>query len=366
MYCLPYFTSSDILAGCSILAKSQHALANRIALHYNMRPESKGVIMDVYPMKFAPIYKEKIWGGRNLERLFGRNLPAEVPIGESWELADLPEGVSVVAEGPAKGHTLTDVTNELGERLLGKAKPMPDGRFPLLLKVLDANDILSLQVHPDEEAAQRIPDANLKTECWYILESRDGYIYKGMNGQVAPEAFRKAIENDNVERYVRRIDLQAGDFHFLPAGTVHAVGPGLVVAEVQTPSDTTYRVTDWGRGREIHVERSMECIHFEQASDTAPGADDETLLVTDYFTVAQRTIGADTQQALPVGRCSALMLLEGEGITVSHAGPAAPNVPAVAGDTLLLPASLKDAKLSSTGGASWLEITLPENQAPPA
>lgn len=319
--------------------------------------------MDVYPLKFAPIYKEKIWGGRNLERLFDRNLPAEVPIGESWELADLPEGVSIVANGPASGKTLTDVTAELGKALLGEASAMPDGRFPLLLKVLDANDILSLQVHPDEEAAKRIPNANLKTECWYILESRDGYIYKGMDGQVDPQTFRKAIENDNVQQCVRRIDMKAGDFHFLPAGTVHAVGPGLVVAEVQTPSDTTYRVSDWGRGRDIHVERSMECIHFEPAPDDAPGANGDTLLVTDYFTVAQRSVGADTQQALPEGRCSALMLLEGEGMTISHDGKIETNVPAVAGDTILLPAALKAATLSSTGGASWLEITLPETSA---
>jgi mannose-6-phosphate isomerase len=317
--------------------------------------------MDVYPLKFYPIYKEKIWGGRNLERLFHRDLPAEVPIGESWELTDLTEGVSVVANGPAEGNTLTDVTATLGEALLGKTRPMPNGRFPLLLKILDANDILSLQVHPDEEAAARIPDAHLKTECWYTIESRDGYIYKGMNGQVSPNVFRKAIESDAVEQHVRRIDLRASDFHFLPAGTVHAIGPGLVVAEVQTPSDTTYRVTDWGRGRDIHVERSMECIHFEQAEDTAPGEDGQTLLATDYFTVAKRTAGTDTRLDLPAGRCSALMLLDGNSVTICHDGPVEPHVSAVAGDTILLPAALKRPRLSATGGATWLEITLPEN-----
>lgn len=319
--------------------------------------------MDVYPLKFVPIYKEKIWGGRNLQRLFDRDLPPEVPIGESWELADLPEGVSIVANGPAQGRTLTDVTSMLGEKLLGTTAAMPDGRFPLLLKILDANDILSLQVHPDEEAAQRIEDADLKTECWYTLESRDGYIYKGMNGDVSPEAFREAIENDNVEKFVRRIDLHAGDFHFLPAGTVHAVGPGLVIAEVQTPSDTTYRVTDWGRGRKIHVERSMECIHFEPAPDTAPGEGGRTLLITDYFTVAKREAGTDTAVDLPADRCTALMLLEGDGVTISHGGDVEPHVSARAGDTVLVPAAATDTQLTATGGASWLEITLPQTNA---
>ncbi|MBS3821454.1 MAG: class I mannose-6-phosphate isomerase, partial [Phycisphaerae bacterium] len=310
-----------------------------------------------------PIYKEKIWGGRNLQRLFDRDLPPQVPIGESWELADLHEGVSIVANGPTEGRTLTDVTAELGETLLGRSRPMPNGRFPLLLKILDATDILSLQVHPDDAVAKRIPDADPKTECWYILESRDGYIYKGMDGEVSPEAFRKAIESDSVAQYVRRIDLQDGDFHFLPAGTVHAIGPGLVIAEVQTPSDTTYRVTDWGRGREIHVERSMECIHFEPASDEAPGADGETLLVTDYFTVAKRTAGANTCIRLPGDHCSVVMFLEADGVTICHDGEVEPHVSARAGDTVLLPAALSGARLSTTGGASWLEITLAETGA---
>ena len=124
--------------------------------------------MEVYPCKLEPIYVEMIWGGRNLERLFGRELPAGRKIGESWELADLPGRVSAAGNGPQAGASLTDLVGELEGELLGGAAPMPDGRFPLLLKLLDANDILSLQVHPDAEAVQAIGgDAALKTECWY-------------------------------------------------------------------------------------------------------------------------------------------------------------------------------------------------------
>jgi mannose-6-phosphate isomerase len=316
--------------------------------------------MDVYPLTFYPLYKEKIWGGRNLERLFDRELPDESPIGESWELADLPEGVSIVANGPQAGWPLTQVTSEMGNALLGRARPMPDGRFPLLLKLLDANDILSLQVHPDAEAVAELgPEAALKTECWYVVESRDGFIYKGVMPDASPDAFRAAIERDEVEPLVRKVPCSAGDFHYLPAGTVHALGAGLVVAEVQTPSDTTYRVTDWGRGREIHVERSMQCIHFTPAGDDAPGAEGDTLLVTDYFTVARHEIDGG-ERTLPPRRCTALMMLEADGATLNHDGEIESELPLRAGQTVLVPAELHEARLEASGKTTWLEITLPQ------
>jgi len=324
--------------------------------------------METYPYKFAPIYKEKIWGGRNLQRLFGRDLPPGESIGESWELADLVEGVSRVANGPAAGATLTDLTGQLGPRLLGGSRPMPDGRFPLLLKLLDANDILSLQVHPDAEAVKAIGQgAALKTECWYVLESRDGMIYKGVRPGVTAEQFRQAIESDRVEKVVKAYRVAAGDFHYLPSGTVHALGAGVVIAEVQTPSDTTYRVTDWGRGREIHVERSMQCIHFAEADDfpeadaAAPGAGGETLLVTEFFSVARREALAGRPAALPAGRCAAVMMLSAKTpAEVRHAGPAEPATKVRAGDTVLVPACLKHPEIVTQSACAWLEITLPD------
>jgi mannose-6-phosphate isomerase len=321
--------------------------------------------MELYPYTFRPIYVEKIWGGRNLERLFGRDLPGGKQIGESWELADLPSGVSEVANGPLTGRTLTELTGELGEDLLGPAEAMPDGRFPLLLKLLDANDILSLQVHPDSEAVRRIGgDAALKTECWYVVESRDGFIYKGVKAGATPEAFREAIERDKAEELVRRVDVDAGDFHFLPAGTVHALGRGVVVAEVQTPSDTTYRVTDWGRGREIHVDRSMECIHFDGAADQSPGRSGETLLETEFFNVSLRFAEAGRPHELPRDRCSALMILRAGGpIRIDGENSPIDPVHVRAGDTILLPAGLKRPRLDSAQEVTWLEITLPERPA---
>ncbi len=318
--------------------------------------------MDVYPYKFTPLYVEKIWGGRSLERLFARRLPGGKSIGESWDLADLPNGVSVVSNGPLAGTTLTELTRTLGPRLLKSHPPTEDGRFPLLLKFLDANDILSLQVHPDSAAVTRIGgDAALKTECWYVVESRDGYIYKGVQPGVTPEQFRAAIENDTVEQLVRRIDVRTGDFHYLPAGMVHALGPGVVVAEVQTPSDTTYRVTDWGRGREIHVERSMECIHFEPAPDLAPHEDPHKLLETEFFDVAFRALRGPADMRLRTDRCTALMVLAAEpSLEVWHKGAVERVVIARAGDTILVPPGLPHAQVNTPGAAKFLEITLPE------
>ena len=317
--------------------------------------------MEVYPYKFGPIYVEKIWGGRALERLFGRPLPHAKNIGESWELADLAGATSVVTNGPHAGQSLTALTRGLGAALLGRARPTDDGRFPLLLKFLDANDVLSLQVHPDARAVQAIGgDAALKTECWYVIESRRGYIYKGVRPGVKAAQFRKAIENDRPEHMLSRFDVAAGDFHYLPAGTAHALGAGVVVAEVQTPSDTTYRVTDWGRGREIHVERSIQCIHFEPADDQVPGAAGQTLLVTEFFAVARRSADAGADPALPKGRCTALMILAADRpVVIRHAGAIEPAVTAGPGDTVLLPADLDTPSLEASAPATWLEITLP-------
>ena len=325
--------------------------------------------MNLYPYVFQPVYKEKIWGGNAFARLFGRDLPAE-KVGESWELADLAEGTTTLANGPDAGATLTEMTAALGRPLLGPAAATGDGRFPLLLKFLDANDILSLQVHPDAAAVREIgPPAALKTECWYVIESRDGYIYKGVREGVTPEQFRRAVEENTVEEVVRRVGCRTGDFHYLPAGTVHALGPGLVVAEIQTPSDTTYRVTDWGRGREIHVERSMQCIHFEPTDDACPGAAGETLLETEYFSVALRRLAAapgrhaPARRAFPQGRCIALMVLAApDDTTVRHGGPVQRDVPVRAGQTILIPAGLRGAEIESAGEGEcvWLEASLPK------
>lgn len=318
--------------------------------------------MHVYPYKFRPIYKERIWGGRDLERLFARQLPPGKKIGESWELADLPGDSSILANGPDAGVTLRELTAQMGQDLLGPARPMADGSFPLLLKLLDAEDILSLQVHPDAQAVKEIgPDAVMKTECWYVLESRGGFIYKGVLPGVTAERFARAVADNTVQQMVRKVPVAAGDFHYLPSGLVHALSGGVVVAEVQTPSDTTYRVTDWGRGRETHPQRSMQCVRFGLTGDSPPGAGGETLLATEFFVVKLRSAQALAAERLPAGVCTALMILHASGqVEVHHGGAVQQPLPVSRGDTVLLPAALSDPTMVVRGSAKWLQITLPE------
>ncbi|MCJ7544828.1 MAG: class I mannose-6-phosphate isomerase, partial [Phycisphaerae bacterium] len=172
--------------------------------------------MHVYPYRFHPIYKERLWGGRNLQRLFGRQLPPGKKIGESWDLVDLPGDSSVLANGPDAGVTLHELTAQMGGELLGPARPMADGSFPLLLKLLDAESILSLQVHPDAAAANQIGrDAVTKTECWYVLESRGGFIYKGVLPGITAQRLALAVDDNTVDRFVRKVPVAAGDFHYL-------------------------------------------------------------------------------------------------------------------------------------------------------
>ncbi len=312
--------------------------------------------MSVYPCKTTSLLKERIWGGRSLHRLYGKDLPGDGPIGESWELADLSAGECRIANGPRAGQSLRQLMIEQGPEVLGPTPALPDGRFPLLLKFLDAEQNLSVQVHPDAEAVKVIPDAALKTECWYILDSREGSIYKGIKPGVTAERMRAALADDNVADLLERYDVQAGDFHYLPAGTVHALGAGVVVAEVQTPSDTTYRVSDWGRGREVHVERAMQCIHFEPAGDDVPGAGGECLLETEYFHVFLRTAEPSVKE-LPAGRCTAWMILAGRGEVCSDDPDGC--VEFAPGDTLLLPAGLTTPRVSVFEPAKWMEVTLP-------
>ena len=255
----------------------------------------------LYPLKFEPIYKEKVWGGRTLKKL-GHALPGDddALIGESWELADLGQTSvsgggggqerSVITNGPLTGSTIQDAMSRFGTSLMGRLKPTEHGGFPILVKFLDAQSNLSVQVHPSPTYAQAHPEAHLKSEAWYIIDAEpDAVIYKGVQDGVTPEQFRDAIDAGTVEDLLIKVPAKSGDCHYLPSGTCHALGSGILVAEVQTPSDTTFRVYDWGRtDRELHIEQAMQCIRwgppdvtaFEQRSHIAGMFTTVTRLVT--------------------------------------------------------------------------------------
>lgn len=221
----------------------------------------------LYPLKFRPIFKERVWGGRNLERLYGKELPSKIPIGESWEISDRPDDVSEIANGPLAGKSLRWLMEEHRGELLGSAKPAAD-RFPLLIKLLDAQERLSIQVHPPASVAASL-GGEPKTEMWYIADATpDADLYAGLKRGVTRSQFEKAIQNGKVAECVHRTPVKTGDAMFLPSGRLHAIGGGNVIFEIQQNSDTTYRVFDWnrpgsdGKPRELHVEQSLASIDF--------------------------------------------------------------------------------------------------------
>ncbi len=222
----------------------------------------------LYPLIFQPAFKERVWGGRELERLYGKKLPPGAAIGESWEISDRPGDASVIANGPLAGKTLRWLMENHAAEILGGAKPAAAGRFPLLCKILDAREKLSLQVHPPASKAAELK-GEPKTEMWFIADAApDASLYVGLKRGVTRARFEKKIADGSVADCFHRIPVKAGDTMFLPSGRVHAIGHGLVIFEIQQNSDTTYRVFDWnrvgldGKPRELHIAQSLASIDF--------------------------------------------------------------------------------------------------------
>ena len=222
----------------------------------------------LYPLTFHPIFQERIWGGRKLESLYGKKLPAGKVIGESWEISDRADANSVVSNGPLAGRSLADLMASNREAIMGRARS-PEGRFPLLIKLLDAQDNLSLQVHPPQHLASELGGC-AKTEMWYVSAAEPGaLLYAGLRPGVTREQFADKTRDGTVAECFHQLPVREGDSLFLPSGRVHALGKGLVIFEIQQNSDTTYRVFDWnrvdasGKPRQLHVEESLKCIDFD-------------------------------------------------------------------------------------------------------
>ncbi len=325
----------------------------------------------MYALKFAPIYKAKVWGGRRLE-LLGRDLPYG-PIGESWELVDVAETTasgggggaahSVVSNGPLRGRTLRDLLCVHQESLLGPARAWRDGGFPLLVKLLDANEHLSVQVHPSPAYAAQHLNARLKSEAWYIIAAKPGAVlYVGMKPGVTAADLRSAIADNTVPELMLVVPAIPGECHYLPSGTCHALGAGILVAEVQTPSDTTFRVYDWGRtDRELHVEQALACINF---SDELPADEpvepvnqlgDVTPLVnSEYFCWERIVLAAGSYEHPEIVAPAVWMILDGAG-AISCGGV---NTEFSLGDTVLIPATQIDA-LACAADVTVLSAALP-------
>ncbi len=320
----------------------------------------------LYPLRFRPLLRRYIWGGRKLESCLGKKLGPGDDYAESWEICDRGPDQSVVASGPLAGTTLGQLVAERGEELLGRHHPQT--RFPLLLKFLDAARTLSVQVHPDDARAAQLDPPDLgKTEAWVVLAAEpDSTIYAGLRSGVDRHGLAAAIRQGNCQEVLHQFHPAPGDCVFLPAGTVHALGKGLLVAEIQQASDTTYRLFDWnrtgpdGKPRPLHIEQGLEVIDdgrgpVEPQRPRPTGRRGVSRLVEcDKFLLdrwqydSPRTAGGDR-------RCHILCVLE--GALQVEGDPADALLPR--GGTVLLPARIGPVELIPQGETVLLDAYLP-------
>ncbi|MDQ6859544.1 MAG: class I mannose-6-phosphate isomerase [Verrucomicrobiota bacterium] len=306
------------------------------------------------PLRFAPIFKERIWGGRRLESLYGKSLP-EGRIGESWEIVDRPEAQSVIASGSLAGKSLHDLWRDHRAAVFGQVTPAE--RFPLLVKLLDAEEKLSLQVHPPPQAAADL-HGEAKTEFWYIAHATaEAELYVGLAKHSSKRHIEEALAQGTVEGHVHRIRVQTGDAMFLPSGRMHAIGAGNVIVEVQQNSDTTYRVFDWnrrdksGKARDLHIEESMRSIDFGDFEPELIRPDGELLVRHALFSVEKWTLQDEREISEP-GTFAIVVCLTGE---VACAG-----VSITPGNFLLVPAAMRQRELEPRAAdSSLLRITIP-------
>jgi mannose-6-phosphate isomerase len=322
------------------------------------------------PLRFEPILKRILWGGRRLETVLGKALGEGHDHAESWELADHRHDVCRVAEGPLAGASLRDLMRTYGERLLGEAVGAPE-QFPLLVKFLDAHQDLSVQVHPDDALGRELAGDNGKTEAWVVVHAEPGsLIYAGLRPGVTREAFAEGLETGRVEPLLHRFEARAGDCVFIPAGTVHAIGAGVIIAEIQQMSDATFRVFDWnrvgpdGKPRALHIEQALACTDFQtgpvhprrREAEPVEGGRRERLVDCPYFRLDRLKLSG-TGRVGHDDRFSILLGLGGSAV-VRHDGE---EHPLRLGQTLLLPAEVGPCEVepAEDGETTVLACTLP-------
>jgi mannose-6-phosphate isomerase len=318
----------------------------------------------LYPFTFHPRFKERIWGGRRLAELYNKALPPDVLIGESWEVSDRPGDESVIANGPLAGRSIRWLMEQHGAALLGDAAAAAGDRFPLLCKILDARDRLSLQVHPPAAKAEAL-GGEPKTEMWYIADADPGAeLYVGLRRGMTRAEFESRIQTGDVAGCFHRIAVRAGDTMFLPSGRVHAIGAGLVIFEIQQNSDTTYRVFDWnrpgtdGKPRQLHIQESLASIDFDDLEPSLVRSPPEQLgpftsrsvVRDDLFDVTEHTTDSDgvldlEHDALQIVACTA-----GFGEISAGAG----SVSMHTGGFCVLPADMPRARLSARSRSGFL------------
>lgn len=306
------------------------------------------------PIVFSPIYMTRVWGGRSLENIYDRPLPDDQPYGESWEISDREGEQSIISQGEFSGKNLHDLWNNHREEIFGEG--LSGDRFPLLIKILDARDDLSIQVHPPQAIANEL-GGDPKTEMWYIADRDPGAkLYIGLKNGATRKSFEQSLLDGTVEQQVHAVSPETGESIFIPSGRLHAIGAGFLIYEIQQNSDTTYRVFDWnrmgldGKPRDLHVAESLASIDF---NDFEPGMDEpdgDTLASCEYFVVDQ----LDLEEGDTVGnkndRFSIITVVSGELTSVN-------GQTFKKGDFFILPRGSESLSASST--AKILQTLIP-------
>lgn len=316
------------------------------------------------PIQFKPVYQSYLWGGRQLVARYDRqDAPGEGPVAESWEVSDREDGMSVVSGGPWAGRTLRSLIAEHRDALLGPA--CPSGAFPLLIKLIDARETLSVQVHPDDETArQGLGEA--KSEAWYVLQAGPGaFVYRGLRAGVDPARAEQALGDGTLADYLERIPVTAGDFIYVPGGTVHAIGSGCLLLEVQQNSNTTYRIFDWnrtgpdGKPRALHLDEARKVIHWTPSKEVHAPAEDGRL-VTPYFAIEPCVVGKHPVPVTdPLKGFTVLFVEEGPLTLLANDV----ETLAATGTTWLLPAALRKVKVVSPGPSSGRMVLIRGSRA---
>lgn len=321
--------------------------------------------MNLYPLKFIPILKSIIWGGSAICE-FKDIAPRQVGIGESWEISGVEGSVSVVAEGPLQGKPLDELVAEYRGALVGNEVYNRFGdKFPLLIKFIDAQDDLSIQVHPDDELGMKRHNSFGKTEMWYVINADEGaFLYSGFDKMITPEGYVESIENNTFVEALARHKVKKGDVFFLPAGRVHAIGAGSFIAEIQQTSDVTYRIYDYkrkgldGKERELHTELAKDAIDFKvydsYRTDYIEKKNEAVLLeACEYFTTSLLDLDKEIDRDYSEKDSFVILICMGGACSVTDENGY--QIQVKQGETILLPAQTKNVKINPKGSVLMLE-----------
>ncbi|MFA5688151.1 MAG: type I phosphomannose isomerase catalytic subunit [Kiritimatiellales bacterium] len=316
----------------------------------------------LYPLRFVPVYKDYIWGGSRIPQIFHRNMPAGT-YAESWEISTHPDGATKIANGPLAGKTLTDLLPAQKNELLGTNVKSDD--FPLLIKLIDARENLSVQVHPNDATAAAV-NGQAKSEMWYFLgDAEPAYIYCGLKSGIGKTEFMRALENKTFADILQKIPVKQGGAVYVPGGRVHAIGEGCLILEIQQNSNTTYRVYDWdrvdaaGKSRELHINQALQVIDWEHNGNPVCTPDGTTVCASPYFRLAQFKLNEQTAFPVTGATFHALFIAAGGGKICWNTAAGRVSEELLPGQSWLIPAVPGEYSIAPETEIMVLQVTVP-------